>query len=194
MMFTIDSRCTAPFHTTITDLIDCCGGSSELIRALNRLGVCSSYDALLRHIQQCTKVIMEKGILQGLDPSILTIFSMDNIDFLKSHAQVYCGNQKLSWHGTTIQATQPLPNVRDSQSDGRRKAREAPPHQIHPYIKKHRGRARTGKELHVAEPNSTQLSLSGTYHFEPSNFVHETILNVDMFSPWGGEKSVLLGF
>ena len=39
MMFTIDSRCTAPFHTTITDLIDCCGGLSELIRALNRLGV-----------------------------------------------------------------------------------------------------------------------------------------------------------
>ena len=119
--------------------------------------MCSSYDTLLRHIQQCTKVITEKGILQGLDPSILTIFSMDNIDFLKSHAQVYCGNQKLSWHGTTIQATQPLPNVRDSQSDSRRRAREStfPPNS--PLHKKHRGRARTGKELYVAEPNSTQL-------------------------------------
>ena len=71
---------------------------------------------------------------------------------------------------------------------------KAPPNQTHPYIKKHHGRARTSKELHIAEPNSTQLPLSGTHHFEPSNFVHETILNVDMFSPWGGEKSVLLSF
>ena len=101
-MFSIDSRCTAPFHTQITDIIDCYGGSSELVRTLNRLGVCSSY---LRHIQECTNELTEKGILQGMDPSVLTIlFSVDNIDFLKSHAQVYCGNQKLSWHGTTIQA------------------------------------------------------------------------------------------
>ena len=130
VMFSMDSRCTTSFHTQITDLVDCCGGSNELIRILNRLGVCSSYDTLLRHIQACTTELSGKGILQGLNPSVLTIFSMDNIDFLKSHAQVYCGKQQLSWHGTTIQAIQPLPHIEDDQTINRRRTREShsPPH------------------------------------------------------------------
>ena len=37
-----------------------------------------------------------KGILQGLDPSTLMVFSVDNIDFIKSYVQVYCGNQQLA--------------------------------------------------------------------------------------------------
>ena len=43
---------------------------------------------------------------------------------LKSYTQVYSGNQKLSWHGTTLQAVQPLPNIKDGQVDNRRRARE----------------------------------------------------------------------
>ena len=166
-MFSIDSKCTAPIHTQITDIVDCYGGSSDLIRTLNRLGVCSSYDTLLRHIQECTKELTEQGILQGMDPSVLTIFSMDNIDFLKSHAQVYCGNQKLSWHGTTIQAIQPLANIKDGPTENRRRSRESsPPSQSS--RKKHRGRARTGKELHVAEQtNTTQPPLSESFIHVP---------------------------
>ena len=147
-MFTIDSRCTTPFHTQITDLVDCCGGSSELIRILNRLGVCSSYDTLLRHIQACTTELSGLGILQGLNPSVLTIFSMDNIiDFLKSHAQVYCNKQELSWHGTTIQAIQPLPHIEDDQTINRRRPRESLSPQHSPLQKRHRVRERTGTEL-----------------------------------------------
>jgi hypothetical protein len=173
IMFTIDSRCTAPFHTQITDLVDCCGGSNELIRTLNRLGVCSSYDTLLRYIQECTKAVSEKGILQGMDPSTLTIFSMDNIDFLKSHAQVYCGNQKLSWHGTTIQATQPLENIKDGQTENRKRSRESSSPSHSSQKKKHCGRARTGTEL-AKETNTTQPPLSDTctYHFEDASILY----------------------
>ena len=73
IMFSIDSRCTTPFHTQITDLVDCCGGSNELIRILNRLGVCSSYDTLLRHIQACTAELSGKGILHLCNPPPIQI-------------------------------------------------------------------------------------------------------------------------
>ena len=77
IMFCIDSTCYLPFYVLIADLIDSYGVSVELIKILNRLGVCVSNDTLLRHIQQ--KV--QEGILQGLNPSILTLFTLlDDID------------------------------------------------------------------------------------------------------------------
>ena len=123
---------------------------------------------------------------------MLTIFSMDNIDFLKSHAQVYCGNQKLSWHGTTIQAIQPLASTKDGPTENRRRSRESSPPSQSAW-KKHRGRARTGKEL-AEHANTTQPPLSDSfmYHFEDtSNFVHNTILTIDMFWPVEEEHSAL---
>ena len=108
-MFCIDKTCYMPFHVLNADPIDCYGGSAELIKIFNRLGVCVSNDTLLRHIQQIVQQMKSKGILQGLDPDIITVFTLDNIDFLHSHAQVFAGNQHLSWHGTTIQAVQANP-------------------------------------------------------------------------------------
>ena len=35
--------------------------------------------------------------------------SIDNIDFLHSYTRVFCGDQKRSWHGTTVQVVQPQP-------------------------------------------------------------------------------------
>ena len=34
-------------------------------------------------------------MLQGLNPNLITLFTVDNIDFLHSHARVFCGNQNL---------------------------------------------------------------------------------------------------
>ena len=103
IMFCMDNRCSMPFHVLNVDLIDCYGGSAELLKIFNRLGVCVSFDTLSRHIQTTVEEINDKGLLQGLDPNALTMFSLDNIDFLHSNAQVFCGNQQLSWHGTTVQ-------------------------------------------------------------------------------------------
>ena len=68
IMFCIDNTCYMPFHVLTADLIDSYGGSFELIKILNRLGVCVSNDTLLRHIQQKVQESVSKGILQGLDP------------------------------------------------------------------------------------------------------------------------------
>ena len=73
----------------LADIVDCYGGSTELLKILNRLAVCTSSDTLSRHIQTTVQQSDMKGILQGLDPSILTVFSMDNIDFLK--IELYTG-------------------------------------------------------------------------------------------------------
>ena len=106
---------------------------------------------------------------------------------------MYCGKQKLSWHGTTIQAIQPLPHIEDDQTVNRRRAWEShsPPHS--PLQKRHRVRARTGTELSNYS-NSTQLALSDTsYHFEDaSNYVPQTVLKIDMFRPLDEERSALL--
>ena len=37
------------------------------------------------------------------------IASADNLDFVHSHARVYCEKQQSSWHGTTVQITQSQP-------------------------------------------------------------------------------------
>jgi len=114
LMYCLDDTCSAPFHTLTADLIDCYGGSTELIRVFNQLGVCVSFDTLLRHIQGTVQHLNNHGMLQGLDCNHLTVFTMDNIDFMHSYAQVFSGNQQLSWHGTTLQAVQCKPSADSS--------------------------------------------------------------------------------
>ena len=79
IMYCIDSRSSMPFQLILADIVDCYGGSTELLKILNRLGVCTSLDTLLRHIQITVQQSDRKSILQGLDHSILTVFSLDNI-------------------------------------------------------------------------------------------------------------------
>ena len=112
--------------------------------------MCTSSDTLSRHIQTTVQQSDMKGILQGLDPSILTVFSMDNIDFLKSYTQVFCGNQQLSWHGTTVQAVQTKPSNKEttqlSDSPPRRSHDTSPQHSpttASPVRKRQRYRERT---------------------------------------------------
>ena len=74
---------------------------------LNRLGVCSSADTLARAIQYKVKERENRGPEQDCVPNAITIISIDNLDFLHSYAQVFCGKQTSSWHGTTVQGVQP---------------------------------------------------------------------------------------
>ena len=73
---------------------------------------------------------------------------------------------------------------------------KAAPLHTHPG-KKHHGRARTGTELakQTNTTNTTQPPHSDTYHFDDiSNFVPNTVLNINMFRPVREEQSALSAF
>ena len=77
---------------------------------MNQLGACSSSDTLARYIQN--KVSHQKErVVQCLSQDSFTVVTVDNIDFLHSYARVHKGSNNSSWHGTTIQAVQPLPSL-----------------------------------------------------------------------------------
>lgn len=87
------------------------------MKILNRLGICSSSDTLARCIQHRVTERETKGPEQECSRDSITFILADNIDFLHSYAQVFCGNQSSSWHGTTVQAVQPSPSLKlDSPS------------------------------------------------------------------------------
>ena len=97
-------------------MIDSQGGSAMLVRALNRLGICSSSDTLARSIQHNVAECEQRGPEKDCSPTTLTIVSTDNIDFVHSYAKVFCGNQASSWHGTTVEAVQPIPSLCEEDS------------------------------------------------------------------------------
>lgn len=108
VLFCTDSHCSLPLHTLVTDLVENQGGSTSLVRILNRLGVCASADTLARFIQY--KVNTRESITPE-DTGTFTIISADNIDFLHSYSRVFQGKQTSSWDGTSVQVVQPLPSL-----------------------------------------------------------------------------------
>ena len=111
ILFCTDDKCSFPLHTLITDTIESQGGSGVLVKILNRLGVCASLDTLSRFIQYKADSSKCNNKPRYLNPESFTVVSADNIDFMHSFARVYCGQQTSSWHGTTVQAVQPLPSL-----------------------------------------------------------------------------------
>ena len=102
ILFCTDDRCSMPMHTLITDVVESQGGSTLLVRMLNRIGVCASADTLSRFIQHKVSTCDEDG-MKYLTPDTFTVVSADNIDFMHSFARIFCGRQTSSWHGTTVQ-------------------------------------------------------------------------------------------
>ena len=109
LLFTTNSQCSFPLRTLIADAIETCGGSSRLIKLMNRLGAYASEDTHKWYIQYRVEKSMKQGPMCGYPRKPFTVASADNLDFIHSHARVYAGKQQLSWHGTTVQLVQPQP-------------------------------------------------------------------------------------
>ena len=73
LMFCTNDRCHMPLHNLLTDMVDGLGGSTLLIKLLNRLGVCSSADTLARAIQFRVAEREEKGPQYKYAPTAFTI-------------------------------------------------------------------------------------------------------------------------
>ena len=78
----------------LADAILCMGGSTELVKMFNRLGIVVSLDT---HDRIATAVVtrrINKGIHSELTPHTLTVVSIDNIDILQHHAMVSMLNHR----------------------------------------------------------------------------------------------------
>ena len=109
LLFVTNNECYSPFHVLLADAVECnCnGGSTELITILNRIGAVCSVDTLKCVIQYNSQERKAQGIKHLLFDTVLTIATVDNVDYLQSHAVVYAGNQHRSYHATRIQIVQP---------------------------------------------------------------------------------------
>ena len=109
LLFVTNSECSSPFHVLLADAVESNGGSTELITILNRIGVVCSVDTLKRVIRYISQERKEQGIKRLLFDTAFTVATVDNVDYLQSHAAVYAGNQHRSYHATSIQIVQPQP-------------------------------------------------------------------------------------
>ena len=70
----------------------------------------ASVEAHERLIKRVVKAREANGMQNELTPGAFHVVSVDNLDISQSHAQVYITSSQRSWHGTSIQCTEPKPN------------------------------------------------------------------------------------
>lgn len=95
----------------LSDLIESCGGSIELITIFNRFSTDVSVKAPKHTIHSVSQDRIRAGIKSILVDKGFTVASADSVDFLQSNAAVDPGDQHRSWHASCIQFVQSMPQT-----------------------------------------------------------------------------------
>ena len=66
LMLTTDSRCNTPLHLLLTDMVEMCGGNTELIKTLNRIGAVAAFETLRRLVTKVVAERLQRGIKDKL--------------------------------------------------------------------------------------------------------------------------------
>ena len=114
LMFTTDSRCNTPLHLLLTDMVEMCGGNTELIKTLNRIGAVAALETHRRLVTKVVEERLQRGIKDELTTGAFALASADNLDQNAPYAGVYSGDQSRGW-----QVVEPCPTqLRCSGGDG----------------------------------------------------------------------------
>ena len=97
-----------PFHVLTATIIKRLSQSQKLLEILNKIGFACSEDTLARFLQKIQDSRQASGTVPGIDTSLMTCVSIDNIDVLSSFATVVA-DKSCCWHGTSVMAQQPKP-------------------------------------------------------------------------------------
>ncbi len=101
----------APLHVALTESIICHGGTQELVRILNRVGAAASLDTVNRLATKVVTKRIAEGVSADLKPGMYATATVDNVDIIQPFAFVSCLDASRSWHGTSVQCIQPLPET-----------------------------------------------------------------------------------
>ena len=88
-MFTTDSRCNIPLHLLLTDMVEMCGGNTELIKTLNRIGAVAALETHRRLVTKVVEERLQRGIKDELTTGAFALASADNLDQNAPYAGVY---------------------------------------------------------------------------------------------------------
>ncbi len=78
LLFITNSTCSMPFHVLLTEAILCNGGSTELVRIMNRVGAVASLDTANRLSTLVATERISRGIIPELHLNTLTVASIHN--------------------------------------------------------------------------------------------------------------------
>ena len=73
LMFSMNRQCSIPLHVLLTDIVDSCGGSKELIQILNKFGAIASTDTHKRYIQYQINKRLQEGLTSNLQKNALRL-------------------------------------------------------------------------------------------------------------------------
>ena len=85
--------------------------NAELVQILNRVGAVACLDTCNRLATEAVQQRVRVGIRMSLKPGLFSVASIDNIDILQIHQMVLALDKTRSWHGTSVQCVQPLPET-----------------------------------------------------------------------------------
>ncbi len=191
LFFCTNNQCSMPFHFPLSDAILCHGGSLELLRILNRVGAVASIDTNSRLATQVSHERIQQGIEPDVIPRTLTVVSIDNVDILQPHAFVSSTDATRSWHGTSVQCVQPLPNsctatddeIRSRPPQSRKQPASSPIASPIP-VEKCKRRRRTLKEMpsphsSICVPTVTTRVLTDITDEPDNQYTHRVLSTCD---------------
>lgn len=106
LLFVANPQCCYPLHLSLTDLVLRQGGTKELVTILNRFGATACNNTHYRFLKKLDEQ-RPMMLTRELHCDAFRVVTVENIDLLQSHAQVYADNPSRSYHGTSIQCIEP---------------------------------------------------------------------------------------